>query len=155
MGKNQYPPFSIKYPTYHWTANIIKTNKSVTAGGFFNVVSINGQSGRLGQVNVNLDSQTALRLQIERDGRYIVNHTPEDIEDTGAGDLALEIPNAINSILQTTKSASNNYAMAFMGHLLPCDFKNSLDVRIINDSSSAVDIQALYAIWGILGWIEP
>jgi hypothetical protein len=95
-------------------ANIIKGATSVKAAGDYQIANVDGQSGRLFQVNVNMASQTALRLVIALDNKRIVNHTPEDIEDTGAGDLAIEIPNGLLSVIQTTKSAASNYAIAFI-----------------------------------------
>ncbi len=141
--------FSI-FPRYSWRTNIKKSDITVPEGGTYKIASVNGQKGRLGQVSVNLDSQTAIRLVIETDHKRLVNHTPEDVEDTGAGDMAFEIPNALTSLLQTTKSAANNYSISFMGHLIKCDFRNSLEVYLVNDSSGDVDLHALYAIWGIL-----
>jgi len=135
---------------YRWDANIIKTQTAIAANGSYKLISINGQDGRLGQVSVNLASQTAVRLVVDVDGARLVNHTSEDVEDTGAGDLALEIPNAFDSLLRTTKSASTNYALTFMAHLIKLDFKTRCDVNLINDTTSAVNLQAAWAIWGIL-----
>lgn len=147
------PTFILTRPEYryNWKTRRIKTNISVLANGFYDIAAVQGQKGRLGQISVNFDSQTALRLYIELDNQIIVNHTPEDVEDTGPGDLAIEIPNGLLSLLQTTKSAANNYSISFMGHLLPLDFDRRLVIKIFNDTASAVDFQALYAIWGILG----
>ncbi len=148
------PPSFILYRpefSYNWKTRRIKTNISVLANGFYDIATVHGQKGRLGQVSVNFDSQTALRLYVELDNQIIVNHTPADIETTGAGKLAIEIPNGLLSLLQTTKSAANNYSISFMGHLLPLDFDRRMVIKIFNDTTSAVDFQALYAIWGILG----
>lgn len=135
---------------YRLKANIIKTATSVPANGSYKLASVSGQMGKLGQVSVNMASQTALRLIVDLDNERIVNHTPEDIEDTGAGDLALEIPNAFDSLLRTTKSAASNYSMSFMGYLFNAEFKNRLDVDIVNDTTSAVNFQAAWAVWKIL-----
>lgn len=145
----KYPPF---FPSscYRLQANIIKAQTSVNANGSYKLASVNGQAGKLGQVSVNLDSQTAIRMVVDLDNERIVNHTPGDIEKTGAAALALEIPNAFDSLLRTTKSASNNYSMSFMAYLVGGEFQNRLKVDLVNDTTSAVVFQAAWVVWGIL-----
>lgn len=150
MVHKLYPPIFYAPEKYRSEANILKTQTSILANGSYKLVSINGQAGKLGQVSANLDSQTAIRLVIIVDGAMLVNHTPADVEGTGSGKLALEIPNAFDSFLRTTKSASNNYAITFMPQFFPVDFQNRCEVNLINDTTSAVDLQAAYALWAIL-----
>ncbi|MHA2064615.1 MAG: hypothetical protein ACXABY_09570 [Candidatus Thorarchaeota archaeon] len=134
-----------------WRANILKTNKSVPLSGRYEVINVSGQPGLLGQITANLASQTSVRLQVEVDNRFLVNHTPADVEGTGAGKLALEIPNAVGSILQTTKSAASNYSISFIGIGQGIPFEKSCLAHLINDTATAVDVQALYATWAVLG----
>ena len=135
---------------YRWQANIIKRVIAIAANGSYKLISVNGQDGRLGQVSVNLASQTAVRLVVDVDSARLVNHSPANVEETGTAGLALEIPNAFDSLLRTTKSSGSNRALTFMAHLIQLDFENRLEVNLVNDTTSAVNLNAAWAVWGIL-----
>lgn len=144
-----YPPF---FPSscYRLKANIIKNTVSILANGSYKLASVNGQPGKLGQVSVNLASHTAVRLVVDLDNERIVNHTPANVEETGEAGLALEIPNAFDSLLRTTKSSGSNRALSFMAYLMGGEFDHRLEVGLFNDSISAVNLNAGWAVWGLL-----
>jgi hypothetical protein len=151
MANQPSPPLFLADSFYRWRSKRLKAAVSVPANGHYWLFSVNGQRGKIGQISVNLADQTSLKLVLAVANRRILDHTPANIEDTGAGDLALEIPNAQSSILCTTKSAASNYAISFMGHLINLGFDRKADCWVQNDTGTAVNIQAAYVLWAILG----
>lgn len=149
MSLNSPPQFFRALPEYRDKAKIIKSAIAIPGSTEYTLVRVNGQPGKLFYVHVNLEHNTGLQLVIEVDKQDIVRHTPSEIEGTGAGKLALEIPNAVADVLGTTKSASLNYAISFRAPAKGLDFDNALIVRVENIGTAEYDIQAGYVLFAI------